>query len=194
MPPCRRSPKWAVKCETGANGVADNLNSAGDSTDDFPLIGDCAGQAAAGGQRGRARHRRRRAEPRHDGVVAGVGAGAGRGRTADSVRRDAVAVPADPVLPPQVGCDHAGANAGRRAAAGDAGAGQPAAGQARWRCTPIPWARGAATTRSRYRVWPRSNCAQPASSGSAAQRFRRANRRSPHVCAPKSAERGTSSA
>ncbi|WP_101951871.1 hypothetical protein [Mycobacterium sp. 3519A] len=26
--------------ETGANGVADNLNSAGDSTDDFPLIGD----------------------------------------------------------------------------------------------------------------------------------------------------------
>jgi hypothetical protein len=26
--------------ETGANGVADNLNSAGDSTDDFPLVGD----------------------------------------------------------------------------------------------------------------------------------------------------------
>ena len=26
--------------ETGANGVADNLNSAGDRTDDFPLIGD----------------------------------------------------------------------------------------------------------------------------------------------------------
>jgi hypothetical protein len=26
--------------ETGANGVADNLNSAGDRTDDFPLVGD----------------------------------------------------------------------------------------------------------------------------------------------------------
>ncbi|MGZ8815158.1 MAG: hypothetical protein ACXWZI_14535 [Mycobacterium sp.] len=26
--------------QNGANGVADNLNSAGDSTDDFPLIGD----------------------------------------------------------------------------------------------------------------------------------------------------------
>jgi hypothetical protein len=26
--------------ETGANGVADNLNSAGDSADDFPLVGD----------------------------------------------------------------------------------------------------------------------------------------------------------
>jgi hypothetical protein len=26
--------------ETGANGVSDNLNSAGDRTDDFPLIGD----------------------------------------------------------------------------------------------------------------------------------------------------------
>src|SRR5690349_11885425 len=26
--------------QTGANGVADNLNSAGDRTDDFPLIGD----------------------------------------------------------------------------------------------------------------------------------------------------------
>ena len=28
------------RVETGANGVADNLNSAGDSTDDFPLVGD----------------------------------------------------------------------------------------------------------------------------------------------------------
>jgi hypothetical protein len=28
------------RVETGANGVADNLNSAGDRTDDFPLVGD----------------------------------------------------------------------------------------------------------------------------------------------------------
>jgi hypothetical protein len=28
------------RVETGANGVADNLNSAGDSTDDVPLVGD----------------------------------------------------------------------------------------------------------------------------------------------------------
>jgi len=37
--------------QTGANGVADNLNSAGDSTDDFPLVGDSLAKplrAAAG--------------------------------------------------------------------------------------------------------------------------------------------------
>ncbi|WP_006241623.1 hypothetical protein [Mycolicibacterium tusciae] len=28
------------RVQTGANGVADNLNSAGDNTDDFPLVGD----------------------------------------------------------------------------------------------------------------------------------------------------------
>ena len=54
--------------EDGANGVADNLDSAGDSADDVPLVGDALSQAVASGQRGRTGHRRRRAQPRHDGV------------------------------------------------------------------------------------------------------------------------------
>src|SRR5439155_23189168 len=63
--------------------------------------------------------------------MAGVGAGPGGGRTAHPVRRSALAFSAYSVLPPQVDGVEVGAHARRRAAAGAAGAGQPAPGQAR---------------------------------------------------------------
>ncbi len=41
--------EFGYQVESGANGVADNLDSAGDSADDIPLIGDALAKPLSGG-------------------------------------------------------------------------------------------------------------------------------------------------
>lgn len=99
-----------TQVQDGANGIADNLDSAGESAHRVPLVGDAistplraASEAAVGlagavSLHGTAIWRRccwRSRWRRHPGD------------------RDAVAVPEDQVLPAQVDGDRAGADAGR---------------------------------------------------------------------------------
>ena len=119
--------------ETGANGIAGNLDSAGDNASKVPLIGDALSsplEAAGGFARDIA------------------GAGAQLNSTATWLAwLLALAVAAPPmmaiaapwlvlriaVLPAQVGGADAGKDTRRRTAARSAGAGEPPAGQARGR-------------------------------------------------------------
>ena len=117
--------------ETGANGVSDNLNTAGDRADDFPLVGDALSNPLRAAS---------------EAALDIAGAGHSLDNTASWlawVLAMAVAAPPilfvampwlflrHPVLPAEVDCDHAGLYAGRRTAARAAGTGQPAADQAR---------------------------------------------------------------
>ena len=112
-----------------ANGVAGNLNSAGDKADDVPLVGDALSKPLGRPARRRTRHRGRgRASTRRRPGWRGCWHWQSPHRP--SWRRDAVAVHADPVLPPQVGGDHARGHPGRRTAARAARPGRPPAGRA----------------------------------------------------------------
>ena len=132
-PRSRRSPRSAGRSNDGANGVADNLNSAGDSATGVPLIGDALSKPLRAASRGGPRHRRAPATASTRPRAGWRRAGTRRRGAADPGGRDAVAVPAGAVLPSQVDGADAGGHARRRTAAGAAGAGQPAAGQARGR-------------------------------------------------------------
>ena len=153
--------------ETGANGVADNLDSAGDSTDDFPLIGDAL------------------AKPLRAASEAALDI-AGAGHSLDTTASWlawvlALAVAAPPILFVAMPWLFLRIRFFRRKwTAITLARTRPASSC--WRCgrwptgrwpssrryTPTPLARGAATTRSRSAAWRRWSCGPPASSGSAA--------------------------
>jgi len=77
--------------ERGANGVAHNMDSAGERADKIPLLGRRPEQAVHRCGRRGALDGRRRPQPLHHGHVAGDSAGLGSGRAADAGDRRAVA-------------------------------------------------------------------------------------------------------
>ena len=160
-PPWRPSPRSAGKSKAAPTASPAISIPRATARTRCRLIGDALGKPLAAAGEAAPRHRRRRAQPRHDGQLAGVAAGAGRGRAADPLRRDAVAVPADPVLPSQVDRGHAGATpAGEQLLALRALANRPLAKLAA--ITPTRSAHGGARTPSRSTAWPPWSSGPPA--------------------------------
>ena len=167
--------------QTGANGVADNLNTAGDRTDDVPLVGDALTAPLRAAS---------------EAALDIAGAGHSLDTTASWLAWVlAIAVAAPPILfvampwlflrirffrRKWTAITLASHTRGRTAA-GAAGAGQPAARASSRRYTPTRLVRGAATMPSRFAAWPRSNCTPQGSNGSAAERFVHVSARSPLV-------------
>ena len=154
--------------ETGANGVSDNLNTAGDRTDDFPLVGDALSNALRAAS---------------EAALDIAGAGHSLDTTASWLAWVlAIAVAAPPILFVAMPwlflrirffrrkwtAITLASTPARRTAARAAGTGQPAAGQARGD-TRRP-RRRVATRGRRWpsAAWPPSNCAPPASPAPAA--------------------------
>ena len=96
-----------TQVKDGATGISENLNSAGNSADRIPLVGDAVSTPLRAASEAALDLAARssglvplRAEPQHHCDLARGAAGYRGGRPAHPRGGDAVAVPAHPVLPP----------------------------------------------------------------------------------------------